>query len=189
MRASAGSGSEAALRLFYAALPDAAVADHIAAAADALPLPTPAAGLVRRQNWHMTLAFVGELPASQLPVLVELGRAQRIERFSVRFDTYEYWPKPEVVVAAARAVPPALQLLWQQLHRGLAVHLWALDPKRLRPHITLARKVAEPPVLPAMAPFEWPVGAFSLMRSDTSASRSAYTVVDTWSLLDNAAKT
>jgi 2'-5' RNA ligase len=176
------------VRLFFAVLPDAATRERIAAAADALPW-VPPARLVPRENFHLTLAFVGAIPASRLPTLIEIGRAQRIERFSLRFDAYEYWPKPEVVVAAARTLPAALEGLWQQLHRELAKHQWALDPKRLRPHVTLARKVSQAPVFKAMASFDWPVTEFSLMRSDTSGAQSAYTVVDTWSLLDNAAKT
>jgi 2'-5' RNA ligase len=39
-----------------------------------------------------------------------------------------------------------------------------------------------------MSAFDWRVRDFCLMRSDTSGIRSAYTVVDTWPLLDSAEK-
>jgi len=175
------------VRLFFAALPDAATRERIAAAADALPLAS-GTQWVRWDNYHVTLAFIGEIAAPLVPALLEVGRAQRSPGFSLRFDAYEYWPKPEVVVAAARAIPRALEQLWQRLHRELAAHQWALDPKRLRPHVTLARKVSQAPVLQAMSSFDWPVREFCLMRSDTSGAQSAYTVVDTWSLLDDAAE-
>jgi RNA 2',3'-cyclic 3'-phosphodiesterase len=176
------------VRLFFAALPDAATRGRIAAVADALMLG-PGARPVPCGNYHVTLAFVGEIAAPLLPTLLKIGSAQRIPSFSLRFAAYEYWPKPEVVVAAARAIPPALGQLWQQLHRELAAHQWALDPKRLRPHVTLARKVSQAPVLQAMSSIDWPVREFCLMRSDTSGVQSAYTVVDTWSLLYDAAET
>jgi 2'-5' RNA ligase len=134
----------------------------------------------------MTLAFVGDVAASQLPVLLKVGAAQKERAFSVTFDAYEYWPKPRVIVAAAHLIPAELHRLWQQLHRELAEHVGALESERLRPHVTLARKVSQPPVLQAMSAFDWRVRDFCLMRSDTSGVRSAYTVVDTWSLLDNA---
>jgi 2'-5' RNA ligase len=187
MKALSSTG-EPVVRLFFAVLPDAATRERIAAAADALPL-VPPARFVPCENFHLTLAFVGEIPASRLPVLVEIGRAQRIVRFSLRFDAYEYWPKPEVVVAAARTPPAALERLWQQLHRELAKHEWALEPKRLRPHVTLARKVSQAPVFKAMPSFDWSIAQFCLMRSNTSGAASAYTVVDTWSLLDDASET
>ncbi|MDB6087195.1 MAG: 2-5 ligase, partial [Gammaproteobacteria bacterium] len=93
-----------------------------------------------------------------------------------------------VVVAAARTIPAELERLWQQLHRDLAEHRWALDSKRLRPHVTLARKVSQAPVFPALSAFEWPVRDFSLMRSDTSGIQPSYTVLDTWPLLYDSVK-
>jgi 2'-5' RNA ligase len=175
----------AAGRWFYAALPDPAVRLQIGAAAAALPLPAGGAA-VPADTHHMTLAFVGAVPAAGVAMLKAIGGAQRSPRFTLRFDAYEYWPKPEVVVAAARVVPPALEQFWLRLHAELAVHGWALAPKRLRPHITLARNITQAPVLPAMSAFEWSVGALSLMRSEPGVARPAYTVVDTWPLLDNA---
>ena len=174
------------LRLFFAAVPDVASGNDIAAAGAALAIGS-AARLVPRNNHHMTLAFIGEVPAIQLERVRAVGAAQRGAPFSVQFDAYEYWPKPEVIVAAARSVPAAMQTLWQRLHGDLAECGWALTPKRLRPHVTLAKNVAQDPVLPLLAAFEWPVREFSLMRSDLGPTEAAYTEVDTWPLLDNGA--
>jgi 2'-5' RNA ligase len=164
-------------------VPDAATRERIAAAAAALPLGATARA-VTQYNYHVTLAFIGELPAAQMPMLRGIGGAQRVSRFALRFDAYEYWPKPDVVVAVARTVPVALQRCWQQLHEDLARIGWALAPKRLRPHVTLARKLSPEPMLPAMPAFDWPVREFCLMRSESSGVQSAYTVIDTWPLLD-----
>jgi 2'-5' RNA ligase len=143
---------------------------------------------VAHSNYHVTLAFVGDVPGAQVPILRAIGGAQRIRRFALRFDAYEYWPKPEVIVAAAREVPEEMQRIWQQLHHELAAHRWALAAKRLRPHVTLARKLSQAPVLQAMPAFDWPVREFCLMRSDTSGAESAYTVIDTWPLLDMSSR-
>jgi hypothetical protein len=35
-----------------------------------------------------------------------------------------------------------------------------------------------------MSPVVWRAASFSLVRSDTGGTESAYTVLDTWSLLD-----
>jgi RNA 2',3'-cyclic 3'-phosphodiesterase len=174
------------VRLFFALWPDVDTRAQIAKAAAALRL-TGDAHPVPLENYHVTLAFVGEVTTSQLAVLQQIGRGQRAAGCTIRFDAYDYWPDPQVAVAIAREAPAALTLLWTQLHQDLALHQGALNLKRphssLRTHITLARKVAQAPVLQAMSPFHWNARSFSLLRSDTSGARSVYTVVDTWPLL------
>ena len=174
------------MRLFFALWPDVDTSAQIANAAAALRLAGDAQP-VPRENYHVTLAFVGEVTTSQLAVLQQIGRGQRAAGCMIRFDGYDYWPRHQVAVAIAREAPAALTLLWTQLHRDLALHQSALNLKRphssLRTHITLARKVAQAPVPQAMPPFHWNARSFSLVRSDTSGARSVYTVVDTWQLL------
>jgi 2'-5' RNA ligase len=144
---------------------------------------------VSRGNYHVTLAFVGAVPGARLDELRLLGRAVQATRCTLVFDAYEYWPKPEVVVAVARVIPAALELAWSALHRHLAEAHFELAPKRLRPHISLARKVTQAPVLPAMSAFCWTPETLCLVRSETVGAESVYTVVDTWQLLDEATRT
>ncbi|MGC1520265.1 MAG: RNA 2',3'-cyclic phosphodiesterase [Steroidobacteraceae bacterium] len=174
------------MRLFYALWPDAQVREHLAGAAAALRLGCD----VRRipcGNFHVTLKFIGEIAASHLPVLRRIGDAQRALECTVTFDAYEFWPEPHVVAVVARESPAALVELSTQLHRALSLS-GAVPPNErplrpLRPHVTLARKVAQAPVLEALSPIPWNVRSFSLVSSDTSAVQSVYTVVDTWPLL------
>jgi RNA 2',3'-cyclic 3'-phosphodiesterase len=170
------------VRLFFALWPDADVAQQLANIAAELNLATPSR-LVSPKNYHLTLAFVGDVSPSRLAVLQRIGSAQRSSRCTIAFDALEYWRKAQVVVAAAAEPPPALLDLSAQLHTQLHDAL-ALAPSRLRAHATLARKVAQAPVLQAMSPLEWRATSFCLVRSETSGAESAYTVVDTWPLLD-----
>jgi RNA 2',3'-cyclic 3'-phosphodiesterase len=174
------------MRLFFALLPDSQVRHTITTAAHALELGA-ASALVPPENYHVTLAFVGEVPASQIPALLNIGAAQRSAKFAIRFDAYEYWPTPKVVVVAARECPQSLEGLWQRLQTDLARHDLAPEHQHLRPHVTLARKVSQAPVLQAMSAIGWSAQAFSLMHSNTAGARPIYTVVDTWPLLDEAA--
>ncbi len=175
------------LRLFFAVKPDPIERDDLGEAAKALILG-PESRLVPRSNYHLTLAFVGEVTVSQLPIVREIGARQAASTWVLMFDAFEYWPKPEVVVAVARSIPGELLALWQQLHHELAIHQWALAPKRLRPHVTLARKVSQPPVLQAMSRVSWAARELCLMRSELSGSQPAYTVVNTWPLLYDSEK-
>jgi RNA 2',3'-cyclic 3'-phosphodiesterase len=181
------------VRLFFALWPDADTRTRIAHVADALRGEGDARR-VTRENYHVTLAFVGEVPQSELAVLQQIGRDQRARGCTFMLDTHEYWPDSQVVVAVARQTPAALLELSTRLHAELALRNAALSSRRLRQppplrvHVTLARKVAQAPVLQAMSPFCWSARSFSLVRSDTGGARSVYTVVDTWQLLDECPK-
>jgi RNA 2',3'-cyclic 3'-phosphodiesterase len=170
------------VRLFFALWPDTDIARQLENIAAELKLANPSR-LVSPKNYHLTLAFVGEVEPSRLAVLQRIGGNQRSVRCTVAFDELEYWRKAQVVVAAAAEPPPALLDLSAQLHAQLHEAL-ALAPTRLRAHATLARKVTQAPVLQAMSPLQWRATSFSLVRSETSGAESAYTVLDTWPLLD-----
>ena len=168
------------MRLFFALWPDPEIARRFANTAADLTLENRSR-LVSPKNYHLTLAFVGEVAPSRLAVLQRIGRTQRSTRCTIAFDGLEYWRKPQVVVAAAAEPPPALLNLSAQLHEALA-----LAPSPLRTHVTLARKVTQAPVLQAMSPLKWCATSFSLVLSETGGAESAYTVVDTWPLLDES---
>jgi RNA 2',3'-cyclic 3'-phosphodiesterase len=166
------------VRLFFALWPDADLAQQFANAAAQLALINRTR-LVSPKNYHVTLAFIGEVAPSRLAVLQRIGRSQQASCCAIAFDRLEFWRKPQVVVAAAAEHPPALLNLSARLHEALE-----LAPPRLRAHATLARKVTQAPVLQAMSPLVWRATTFSLICSETSGAESAYTVVDTWPLLD-----
>jgi RNA 2',3'-cyclic 3'-phosphodiesterase len=180
------------VRLFFALWPDSHVCAHLAHAAAAVPLDGRARG-VPAENYHLTLAFLGEVAAPQLGALQQIGCALRVPPCRIDFDAYEYWPEPQVVVAAARQSFAALLDLCAQLHQGLSRCEAAPHFKRpispWRAHVTLARKVSQAPVLQAMSPFHWNARSFSLVCSDTRGGHSVYTVVDTWPLLDEHSNT
>jgi len=176
--------------LFFALWPDEGTRHRFEAAAAKLRL-SAGARTIPAQNYHLTLAFLGEVEDSQLSALREIGRAQRSGACSIEFDTCEYWHEPRVVVAAARETPAALEELTLRLHRESAPCI-ALpnrqdtDRPSLRAHVTLARKVAQAPVRQEMSRVLWNASSFTLVRSETHSARSAYTVLDTWPLLYDA---
>lgn len=174
--------------MFFALWPDAQTRARVAAAAAAVTLGSGARA-VPRENYHATVAFVGEIPVADVESLRIIGRQQRAAAFAIQFDAYEYWPKPASVVAAARNIPPQLEDFWRVLHADLAAAGMARAPKRLRPHVTLARKAAQAIVPQAMSPIAWQAREFCLVHSQTGGAQSVYTVVDTWALLDETSPT
>jgi RNA 2',3'-cyclic 3'-phosphodiesterase len=166
------------MRLFFALWPDDDVTRQFTQIARQQSLESRSRR-VDPKNYHVTLAFVGEVPAIKLAVVQQIGRSLRASRFTFNCDSIEYWPNSQVVVAAVRAAPAGLIDLWRKLNDALE-----LPREPLHAHVTLARKVTQAPVPQAMSPVVWRATNFSLIRSDTGGVESAYTVLDTWSLLD-----
>jgi 2'-5' RNA ligase len=177
-RRSKGCSSVSRVRLFFALWPDLHAVTQLAAVAAKLTLENSVR--VPPRNYHLTLAFVGEVPRARLAVLQQIGAAQRTRCLSVELNAIEYWRESRVIVAMAQQAPAAMLGLWANLHKDLAL---ASRPP-FRPHVTLARKVTQAPVPQAMSAFTWRATSFSLILSETGGIASAYTVVDTWPLLD-----
>jgi 2'-5' RNA ligase len=165
------------VRLFFALWPDDAGVRELEAAANRLALEGSGRRVPAR-NLHLTLAFVGEVSDEKLAVLRQVGGSIRAPRFTAICEGFEYWPQSRAVVATVRDAPAALLDLAARLLEEIA-----LPPMPLRAHVTLARKVTQAPVLPAMSPIVWHATEFCLIRSQTGGAASAYTVVDTWPLL------
>ncbi len=171
------------MRLFFALLPDLNTRDRLSMAAADLRL-SGRAQLLTPENYHVTLAFVGEVPESEEFVYREIGVSLRVPQCVIELDTCEYWASAQAVVLAARENPHALAPLIGQLRAAVIAHFRArAAEKSWRAHATLARKVAQPPVLTAMS-VSWVSRSLALMRSITGGGHAVYTVVDSWSLLD-----
>jgi len=175
------------MRLFFATFPEPELCRKIAATARAIDLEGEPRYLPT-ENYHVTILFVGEVSDMQVPSIREIGEAQRTERFSLRFDRWEYWEDARVVVASSPDRPPSLMGLRASLAAGLAQRGVPFDVKPLRPHITVARKPAQAPVLPEVSEFSCAFRAFNLVSSVTASRESVYTVVGTWPLLDTASR-
>jgi 2'-5' RNA ligase len=176
------------VRLFFALWPEADVVRMFEGVASRLSLHG-SARLVAPESYHLTLAFIGEVGASSLVVLQQIGRTQRASCCSIAFGGLEHWPGPEIIVSTAQEFPSELYDLSAKLDRTLALHTLKAPspspapPRPFRAHVTLARKVSQATVLPVMPSFTWSVNRFSLVSADTSGVQSVYTVLDTWPLL------
>jgi RNA 2',3'-cyclic 3'-phosphodiesterase len=137
-------------------------------------------------NFHVTLAFIGSVSEAELAQVCAVGAAAAAVggRGSVTLRAYEYWPKPEALVAACRDSAQPFDRLCQHLHQRLATAGLALNPKSWRPHVTLARSVSIEPPRQDLAPLELKFDQFALLQSHTGGVESRYTVVEQWPLLD-----
>jgi len=180
-------GLERTARLFFALSPSERMqADLAEAVASALRSDEPLDGRpVPEAKFHLTLAFLGSVPRSQLELLFEVGAqcARSLEAgdapIAVTLETLEHWRKPQVLVATSRATPPAAVVLAETLKRVLIERSFSPDLKPFRAHATVARKVRRVSEELQLPPVRWTFDALHLVES---GSGSTYSTVKKWIL-------
>ncbi len=163
------------LRLFFALWPDDAARAPLARYAGAAHAAC-GGRLMRPQNLHFTLAFLGDTEAGRLEAL--LGAAAGVEprRFAIEVDRVEYWRHNRIVWAGASIVPDALAALVAELRAALDAGEFGYDARPFVPHVTLLRD-ARPATLPDFAPVTWRADRFVLVKSVPGGD---YAIVREW---------
>jgi 2'-5' RNA ligase len=136
----------------------------------------------RPDQWHVTLEFLGPVPARRFEASHRAAAEVPAGPFEIVFDAIEYWRRPQVLCLTAREVPATLDGLVQDLRARLASHGFEPERRPYRPHLTLARKVSRPVEPLAFEPLRWPVAEFTLVESVTDRSGSHYTPLAAWPL-------
>lgn len=149
-------------RLFTALWPPATVREAVLAQCAHWHWP-PGARRVAPDKLHLTLHFLGSVPAARL---AELDRALAgpVEPFDLCFDGAAVWANGVALLVPSR-LPPELVALHRRQATALRALGLAVEPRRWRPHLTLARDArgATPPAAaPAIA---WPVQGAVLVQS------------------------
>jgi 2'-5' RNA ligase len=173
-------------RLFFASWPADDLRRSLAPRIRALQ-PDGVGRPQRPDQWHVTLEFLGSVPASRLAAAQEAAGQVRERPCSIEFDAVEYWRRPEVLSLVARVLPPPLEGLVTQLRAALASRGFEPESRPFRAHLTLARKVVHPVTPVAFEPLHWPVADFSLVESITDRTGSVYTPLATWNLQSSGA--
>lgn len=161
-----------ALRLFLALWPDAEVRAALREQALCWGWPD-AARRYDESDWHLTLHFLGALPAERLAGL-RAGLAVDVEPFELLLDRAELWRG--IAVLTCEQVPPALLRLHAALGHAMQCLDLLPDARPYRPHLTLARSAvgAQLPLEPPR--IAWPVRGYALVRS-TADPRWRYDAV------------
>ncbi|GAA3131192.1 RNA 2',3'-cyclic phosphodiesterase [Planomonospora alba] len=200
------------MRLFVALLPPRRARDELARALAPHREGWPQLRWVDPENWHLTLAFLGEVPEEAVPGL-ELRLARAASRYApmtlafagagafpsarrcrvfwagLRGGGESYGGRPEIVRLADSTAAGARR-------EGIEV-----DDRRFKPHLTLARArtrgdVDARPLVEALEPFagaEWEAETVHLMRSSFGSPQAGperggvrYETVAEWPLVARA---
>ncbi|MGV3573321.1 MAG: 2'-5' RNA ligase family protein [Ramlibacter sp.] len=150
-------------RLFLALWPGDAVAASLDRHAAGWQWPE-AARRTATGYLHLTLHFIGDVPVADLPRL-QAALPRGWEGGELLLDCAAVW-RGGIVVLEAAQVPPALADLHDRLGRVLRGQGLPVEQRKLRPHVTLARRAqgARPPA--AFEPLRWPLAPrYRLVRS------------------------
>ena len=168
--------SEAAetVRLFFALWPPGELQGKLAAWAK------QAAGrgrATRRENIHLTLAFLGDTKASLVPELIALARDLAFPPVRLALDRVGYWKHNRIIWCGAGEEPNALLDLVDVLRARMDAGGIHYDHKPFVSHVTLVRDATGLPADPAWMPLVWDARDFALVSSARVDGRVTYQVL------------
>src|SRR6201999_510240 len=75
----------------------------------------------REENLHVTVAFLGGVPANRMPPVLEIGAraAAKSEPFTLTLDHLGMYRGAGIAWAAAQLIPPPLQRMFEALQEEL----------------------------------------------------------------------
>ena len=160
------------MRLFFALWPPAETAASLERWARGVQ--AQAGGrIVHAARIHLTLVFLGEVPAERLPRAAAAGKRVRFEPREYRIAEARYWPHNRIVWAGLGEFPAAFP---QALAHELEAEGFSHEARPFQAHVTLLREARAPRVLPPPPAAPWPVESFTLVHSESSA----YRIVETF---------
>ncbi|MGX4731867.1 RNA 2',3'-cyclic phosphodiesterase [Kitasatospora griseola] len=174
------------MRLFVAVNPPTRAIEELAAATASLR-ELPGADRLRwseTAGWHLTLAFLGDVPADEVPQLSEKLATVAADHPGLRLrlaggGTFG----DRVLWCGVKGETSSLRRLADAVRDALDI----TDDHPFHPHLTLARSHHRAGGMQAMADAmnhfrgtEWEAGRIHLMRSETGFGPARYSVVESW---------
>jgi 2'-5' RNA ligase len=172
------------IRLFIGIAIDENARDRCAEVAERLRMRAAKLRFVEPKNYHMTVAFLGNVEAGRLAVVkIALAAvASRHERFTATLNRVGVFPherKPRIVFVGSRGTHRAYRALAADVCGECARLGFAAAEKDHIPHVTIARAPERKRVtLPMLevAPFAAAVGALTLFESVPHDGKTRYVV-------------
>jgi 2'-5' RNA ligase len=151
-------------KLFYALWPSPRQLDLLRDAINPA-LSTVEGQPVGRNNWHVTLVYIGDFPEERIPALMAAVDTIDPGEIRLRFDSLTFWQKPKIACVHTKMVPPELERLVAALHQALIPFGIEPDERVYRPHITVSRKVRAFQEVRLARPIELQWSGFELIET------------------------
>ncbi|MCG9026599.1 RNA 2',3'-cyclic phosphodiesterase [Laribacter hongkongensis] len=163
------------LRLFFAVPLLAGLASRVESIAKPLSRTTGGRCTPAGQ-YHLTLAFLGEIAAGRRTELMTLATSLDWPAICLELDRTGSFGKDAGWLAPSQ-VPEPLVAAVQCLHRQLRLAGFHVERRRWRPHLTILRRL-QIPLLPAVLepPLPWPLERLQLLSSRLTPRGPRYTL-------------
>ena len=133
-------------------------------------------------NWHITLAFLGNVNVATKPCLEQAAATITVPQFNLFLDQLGYWSNNHILWLGTSQTPAALAQLVTQLTTALSSCGYQPENRAFHTHITLMRKVNRIKKLPSITPIIWSIEDFCLVRSTLTTGGAHYEVLARWAL-------
>jgi RNA 2',3'-cyclic 3'-phosphodiesterase len=140
--------------------------------------------VVPAANYHLTLAFLGQISVEQQAALEQhLQSMDQLPQFKVELDLLGYWPKPKALwIGCSNPAESHLELVNNLIQVAHLTKI-AMLKRAYQAHLTLVRKCHDNPPHPLFPPdFTWQANAFHLYESISRPQGVIYVIKKTWYL-------
>ncbi len=131
-----------------------------------------------RDNWHVTVVFIGGILVSDIPALQAAACEVRCPAIKLRFERLDYWARPKIMCLQADSVSNQLIELVTSLESAARTIGFKPEKRSYRPHMTIARKARFFEPITLAQPFELHWSGFDLIESISTPSGVQYKPLD-----------
>jgi RNA 2',3'-cyclic 3'-phosphodiesterase len=139
--------------------------------------------IMRAPNLHMTLAFLGNIPAERVDEAKAVADDLQCTSFAMLVDQLGLWKRSQVLWAAPSQPPDALMALATDLQDALRSCGFRLEARAFRPHVTLLRKAYGEISESLLSPVDWAAHEFVLARTPLEQPGGNYDLIGRWPLI------
>lgn len=164
-------------RLFFALWPSDKQRQKIDAAIQ--PYRSKLAGTwTERDNWHVTLFFIGGFPENDIAALLSAAHKIECPSLELKFERVFFWKRPKIICLHASYVPSQLLGLVRSLESTAQIFGIEPETRPYRAHLTIARRARffEPITLAQPLELHW--SRFHLIESVSTSSGVKYRPLD-----------
>lgn len=166
-------------RLFFALWPDQNTRNSIQAIMQ-LPEVANSGKLVRIDNLHITLEFLGQVSGKDKEELIQSIDKLQHEPFELELNRMGWWPKPQILWIGTTQIPRELIQLVKSIRNCVKKQGLKSEKREYIPHVTIARKVKQKISAKDGIKVKWNADSFVLVASTTSSDGVKYDVIDKW---------
>ena len=118
-----------------------------------------------RDNWHITLVFIGNFPDENIAALQTAATNIQCPTIKLIFERIYYWTRPKIMCLQADFVPNQLIELVRSLQSTARAFGFRFEERSYRAHITIARGGRFFNPVPLAQPVELNWSSFLLVES------------------------